>query len=53
MTAILSVVIDPNMKHHSLKATGDLLIYMVAFGILALYWKVYSDTRRKANKRRK
>ena len=40
------------MKHHTLKATGDLITCMVVFGILAMYWKVYSETRRKANKRR-
>jgi hypothetical protein len=41
------------MKHHTLKATGDLLTYMVVFGILALYWGVYSNTRRTLNKRHK
>jgi hypothetical protein len=41
------------MKHHSLKATGDLITYMVVFGILALYWRLYSDTRRTLNNRHK
>lgn len=41
------------MKRYPAKAAIDLITYMLAFGILSLYWRVYSDTRQKAYKRRK